>query len=59
MNVSGRVAYVPQSPWIFNASVKSNIVMGTNYDAEFYKTVIKFSALERVTVSHVFHKLYC
>lgn len=30
--VNGRVAYVPQHPWIFNASIKENILFGSEFD---------------------------
>ncbi|KAI5956694.1 YCF1 [Candida theae] len=41
----GKVAYVPQVPWIMNGTVKDNILFGHVYDAEFYKQVLKACAL--------------
>jgi len=32
--VDGRVAYVAQQAWIFNASVKDNILFGHEYNEE-------------------------
>lgn len=41
----GKVAYVPQVPWIMNGTVKDNILFGHVYDAEFYNQVLKACAL--------------
>lgn len=32
--VSGSIAYVPQEAWIFNATVRENILFGEVYDEE-------------------------
>jgi ABC-type multidrug transport system fused ATPase/permease subunit len=32
LTVTGSIAYVPQQPWIFNASVRENILLGTDFD---------------------------
>lgn len=40
-----QVAYVPQTAFIFGASVKDNILFGLPYDAERYQRAIKASAL--------------
>ena len=36
----GTVAYVAQSPWVMNASVKENIVFGHRWDPYFYEQTI-------------------
>ena len=41
----GPVAYVAQSPWVMNASVRENIVFGHRWDAAFYDRTIKACAL--------------
>jgi ATP-binding cassette subfamily C (CFTR/MRP) protein 1 len=41
----GKVAYVAQTPWIMNASVKENIVFGHRFDPSFYEETIKACAL--------------
>jgi ATP-binding cassette subfamily C (CFTR/MRP) protein 1 len=41
----GRVAYVAQSPWIMNASVKDNILFGHRWDPTFYEQTIVACAL--------------
>ncbi|EDQ90327.1 uncharacterized protein MONBRDRAFT_18722 [Monosiga brevicollis MX1] len=42
----GKVAYVPQSAWIRNATVRENILFGKAFDAKRYKQVIHACALE-------------
>ncbi|KAJ7297173.1 hypothetical protein O6H91_02G139200 [Diphasiastrum complanatum] len=41
------VAYVPQQAWIFNDTIKNNIIFGSSYDEKRYRSVIKACALER------------
>ena len=41
----GTTAYVPQSSWIMNASVKENIVFGHRWDPQFYDMTVKACAL--------------
>ncbi|OMJ19580.1 Metal resistance protein YCF1 [Smittium culicis] len=43
----GRVAYVPQQPWIINSTLRENILFGQKYDKEFYERVIKNCELEK------------
>ncbi|KAJ1882836.1 hypothetical protein LPJ57_000651 [Coemansia sp. RSA 486] len=43
--VRGSVAYVPQQPWIMNATVRDNILFGYRFDQEFYDRVIDACAL--------------
>lgn len=42
----GTVAYVPQVSWIFNATVRDNILFGSPYDPQRYKRAINVSALD-------------
>eukprot|EP00466_Bigelowiella_natans_P015595 jgi/Bigna1/33998/e_gw1.4.172.1 len=35
--VTGSVAYVPQRPWIFSASVRENILFGLPFESEWYR----------------------
>jgi ATP-binding cassette, subfamily C (CFTR/MRP), member 1 len=41
----GSVAYVAQSPWVMNASVRENIVFGHKFDQRFYDRTVKACAL--------------
>jgi len=45
--IRGRVAYVPQVSWIFNATVRDNILFGLPYDADKYNRAIRVSGLQR------------
>eukprot|EP01083_Nonionella_stella_P293563 998397_1 len=44
--ISGTIGYASQAPWIFNGSVKENILFGTKYDHEWYHQVIHACALD-------------
>ncbi|KAF9984109.1 Multidrug resistance-associated protein 1 [Mortierella antarctica] len=46
IRISGRVAYVPQQAWITNASLKDNILFGTEYNEARYKQVLCACGLE-------------
>jgi ATP-binding cassette subfamily C (CFTR/MRP) protein 1 len=43
--IRGRTAYVAQTPWITNGSVKENITFGFRFDPHFYEQTIKACAL--------------
>ncbi|KUI60128.1 Metal resistance protein YCF1 [Cytospora mali] len=45
VTVHGTIAYVAQSPWIMNATVKENIIFGYRFDSNFYEKTIKACAL--------------
>lgn len=45
VTIAGSVAYVAQSPWVMNASVKENILFGHRYDADFYEKTVHACAL--------------
>ncbi|CAI7915911.1 unnamed protein product, partial [Closterium sp. NIES-53] len=45
--IRGRVAYVSQVSWIFNATVRENILFGLPYDRQRYERAVRVSALER------------
>ena len=44
--VDGSVAYTQQDPWIQNMSVRDNILLGREYDADRYQRVIRACALQ-------------
>jgi ATP-binding cassette subfamily C (CFTR/MRP) protein 1 len=41
----GKTAYVPQSAWVMNASVRENIVFGHRWDPQFYDKTVHACAL--------------
>ncbi|KAI4368065.1 hypothetical protein MLD38_016670 [Melastoma candidum] len=47
VTIRGTVAYVPQVSWIFNATVRDNILFGSNFKPEKYWKVISVTAMER------------
>lgn len=42
----GSVAYVPQQPWVMNASLRDNIVFGHRWDPVFYDRVLEACSLK-------------
>ncbi|KAJ6728666.1 ABC TRANSPORTER C FAMILY MEMBER 11-RELATED [Salix koriyanagi] len=44
--IRGTVAYAPQVPWIFNASVRDNILFGLKYEPSRYGKAIDVTALQ-------------
>ncbi|XP_075706438.1 ATP-binding cassette sub-family C member 5-like [Rhinoderma darwinii] len=45
MSVSGSIAYAAQQAWIFNASLRENILFGEEYDEEKYKITLETCCL--------------
>ncbi|KAJ2081617.1 hypothetical protein H4R24_002194, partial [Coemansia sp. RSA 988] len=46
VSVRGSIAYVAQQPWILNATLRDNILFGSDYDQELYNQVIDACALQ-------------
>ncbi|KAF9308493.1 hypothetical protein BG003_011033 [Podila horticola] len=46
VTVRDRIAYVPQQAWIFNATLRDNVLFGRTYDQERYRLVISACGLE-------------
>uniref|UniRef100_A0A8C0FJH0 Multidrug resistance-associated protein 4 n=1 Tax=Bubo bubo TaxID=30461 RepID=A0A8C0FJH0_BUBBB len=46
INVTGRIAYVSQQPWVFSGTVRSNILFDKEYEKEKYEKVLKVCDLE-------------
>lgn len=49
----GSIAYVPQQAWIYNATVRENILFGLPFDAERYEKAIEVSCL-KTDIDHQF-----
>ncbi|KAK3375086.1 ABC transporter type 1, transmembrane domain-containing protein [Podospora didyma] len=45
VEVHGSVAYVAQTAWVMNATVRENIIFGHRYDSVFYEKTVKACAL--------------
>ncbi|VDO18714.1 unnamed protein product [Heligmosomoides polygyrus] len=45
VGLSGRIAYVPQQPWMQNQTIRQNITFGKKYDEYFYNRVLDACAL--------------
>ncbi|KAF9980590.1 Multidrug resistance-associated protein 1, partial [Mortierella antarctica] len=46
VHIHGRMAYVPQQAWIFNATVRDNIIFGKEFNQELYDRIVRASGLE-------------
>jgi ABC-type multidrug transport system fused ATPase/permease subunit len=46
VNISGTIAYVPQTAWIFNATLKDNILFGKEFNQILYEQIIEACALK-------------
>jgi ABC-type multidrug transport system fused ATPase/permease subunit len=46
VNVSGTIAYVPQTAWILNATLKQNILFGRDFNEKLYDQIIEACALK-------------
>jgi len=47
-SIHGRVGYASQQAWIFNGTVKDNILFGQDFDEDRYLEVIDACALQKV-----------
>jgi len=45
INIDGKIALVPQQPWIQNATIKNNILFNNAYNEDLYKKVLKSCSL--------------
>ena len=47
VGVRGAVAYVPQESWIFNDTLRNNILFGLPYDEERYRAAVEGARMTR------------
>lgn len=45
VQISGKIAYVPQQAWIINATLKNNVLFGNGYDEDRYKLILSACGL--------------
>ncbi|KAI8815898.1 P-loop containing nucleoside triphosphate hydrolase protein [Fimicolochytrium jonesii] len=45
VEMGGDLVYVSQTPWLFNASVRENILLGRGFEERWYKEVVEACAL--------------
>ena len=55
-SIHGKIGYASQQAWIFNGTVKENILFGQDFDKDRYLKVIDACALEKVRYGR--HTLY-
>ncbi len=48
IEVKGKLAYVPQEPWILPGTVQHNVIFGEQLDTERYKKALTACALDKV-----------
>jgi ABC-type transport system involved in cytochrome bd biosynthesis fused ATPase/permease subunit len=47
VNICGNIAYVPQTAWIMNTTLKENILFGRSFDKKLYDQVVEACALKQ------------
>jgi ABC-type multidrug transport system fused ATPase/permease subunit len=47
VSICGNIAYVPQTAWIMNTTLKENIIFGREFDQKFYDRIIEACALKQ------------
>ncbi|XP_023215356.1 ABC transporter C family member 10-like [Centruroides sculpturatus] len=47
VSVKGKISYASQEAWVFNATVKENILFGEEYHEDKYRKILHITALEK------------
>lgn len=50
ITVKGKIAYASQQAWVYNGSLRQNILFGHDYDEDKFTEVIKACALDKVPI---------
>ena len=53
ITVKGKIGYASQQAWIYNGSLRQNIIFGNEYEEGRYNEVIAACALKKVRVFRV------
>ncbi|XP_067134909.1 ATP-binding cassette sub-family C member 4-like [Centruroides vittatus] len=47
VSVKGKISYASQEAWVFNATVRENILFGEEYEEDKYRKILHITALEK------------
>ncbi|XP_023241669.1 multidrug resistance-associated protein 4-like [Centruroides sculpturatus] len=47
VSVKGKISYASQEAWVFNATIRENILFGEKYQEEKYRKILHITALEK------------
>ena len=58
-SIHGKIGYASQQAWIFNGTVKENILFGQDFNKDRYLDVINACALQKVRSGHYQFICFC
>lgn len=50
ITVKGKISYASQQAWIYNGTLRQNILFGQDYEEDKFSEVIKACALDKVRI---------
>lgn len=53
LSVKGRVAYTSQDPWLFQGSVRDNILFGRDFESDWYIHELKIALFHFISFSKI------
>ena len=51
----GKLAYVPQQPWVFSSTLRRNVLFGEEFDSQRYYKAIRAAVLEKVGIEYTIY----